>query len=742
MNTPWLHSEIDARRVITVRFDAPGRSTNTITRTALDELDAWLREVEAAPAESRPAAIVFTSSKQDVFIAGADLYEIAAMENGQVDRFIERGQELFERIHRLQVPTVAAINGHCLGGGLELALACDRRVAADVGAINIGLPEIKLGIIPAWGGTTRLTRRLGPRRALPLLLTGKTMSPRRALRARIIDEVVSPQRLLDAARRLGLAAASADRAAPMGQLERFAMRLPPLRAAFFAAARRRTRAKTFDHYPAAPGLIDVVETACRGGHRPGLAAEREAIVELARTETAANLMRLFFLRQDAKKTLLQQLGSDETDGARPLGRAAVIGGGTMGAGIVHALVRGGLTVQLHDVNAGALTAALRRVRRHLDEDRRSKRLSPLQVRQCMDRICPATDLHGLRQMDIVVEAVAEDLKIKCDLFRQLDELARPDAVLASNTSSLSVARIAETTASPGRVIGLHFFNPVPRMPLVEVVRGPASDRWALALGARLAMRLGKTPILVGDGPGFLVNRVLIAYLAEALLLAGEGGCVNQIDATIRRWGMPMGPFELLDQIGLDVVSHIFKSLDGRLGPHLQAPQGLEEIVAAGWHGRKSGLGFYDYRRRRPRINRRLLELLGFSGREPAAVDPTSIEQRLILPMVNEAARLLDEGVADSADTIDLATVLGLGLAPFRGGLVHHAERSGLGNVVDDMDKLASRYGERFRPCDSLRRVAASDHSLKSLAHNESATPAGDRYPAPTSVRDSSPARTP
>ncbi len=725
-----LHTETDEHGVLTVRFDQAEKSTNTLSPTSLGELEALIESLTKSDNGSQPTGVVFTSAKPDSFLAGADLFELARMDTEATERFIEQGQRVINLISRLPMVTVAAINGHCLGGGLELALACTWRVAADRGSINIGLPEIKLGIIPAWGGTTRLTRMLGPGRALPLLLSGATMSPRRARKAQFVDDVVRPEALAAAARRW--AGVSLPRRGS-ALVARHGRALAPWSAAVCAVARRRAAAKTFGNYPAVDALIDTASTACRRGVDAGLRAERQAVSRLAQTDACRNLMRLFFLRHDAQKSVRHLLEQDGSGSSAQIQHAAVIGGGTMGAEIAHSLARSGIAVRLVEINADAVGAALRRIRKSLDHDVKSCRISPLQAQQAMDRVSPTSHYTGLRRADLVIEAVAETMSVKRKVFEELDRQTRLDAVLASNTSSLSIRRIAEATDCPGRVIGLHFFNPVAKMPLVEVVHSRHSDERVLAAGAELAMRLGKTPILVADGPGFLVNRVLIPYLAEAMVLASQGVSIEMIDHAMKAWGMPMGPFELLDQVGLDVTGHILESLRATLGDHIVVPDGIDQVIERGWLGRKTGRGFYVYRRRgRPQVHRELLELIS-NGREATTTDAIDIDRRLVLPMVNEAARLLDEGVTHSTATIDLATVLGLGLAPFRGGLIRFAETYGLASLVADLQNLAEEHGPRFAPVDSLIHVADSRLPLQAIADHRAATadPIDDR-PAATS----------
>lgn len=654
---PTLNWSIDPDGIATVLLDFPEKSVNTITPQVLGDLDAVLESF----ARELPKGIIVSSAKPRSFVAGADLFELRKMTDEQLDAFLAHGQRVFDRIEKLPVTTIAAINADALGGGFELALACDYRVAADVGSINIGLPEVKLGILPGWGGTVRLPRLIGVENALPLLLVGKTLPPGKALKAGLVDAVAPPADLLTAARQLVLQ--RGKRTAPSLEASD-ARKLDDV----LDRSRQRTMQSTGTNYPAPLRLIDVLRTGREQGPAAGSDAERKALIDLRATPTAQNLMRLFFLRQGAKKAIFEQIHAK----AAEVKKAAVFGGGTMGVGIVHALLRAGIAVRLIEVNDAALSSATLRVQKLLNEDLAGGRIQASDAQQAIERLLPATQWTGLESADIVIEAVIENLEAKQELFKKLDAVVNADCVLATNTSSLSVTQIAAVTAHPARVVGLHFFNPVPRMPLVEVVRAAHSDEQSLATAAGLAIKLGKTPVLVNDAPGFIVNRVLIPYVAAAVELASAGASIIAIDNAMKQWGMPMGPFELLDEIGLDISDHILRSLREQLGPRIPTPPVLSQAVARGWLGKKSGRGFYQHgdapgKKQSLELNP---DLAGMLSADPvgSAAGPEVIQRQLLRPMADEAARLLEEHVVESVDAIDLATVLGAGVAPFRGGL--------------------------------------------------------------------------
>lgn len=693
-----VRTTTDSDRIVTVWLDQPGKSVNTLTPTMLTELAEVLQSIEQSP----PAGVIFASAKSHNFIAGADIFEIQKLDRDGLEKFLRLGQELFERISKLPMPTVAAINGDCLGGGLELALACRSRVAADDGSIKIGLPEVKLGILPAWGGTVRLPRTIGLTKALPLILAGKTLPPRKAAKAGIIDETVRPEALLDAAKRLAMRP-PARRKLPLK--DRLAAK-PPMLNAVLSAARRQTEAQAHGHYPAPLRIIDVIRDGYTKDPAAGFEAERRALLDLSQTDTCRNLMRLFFLRQGSKRTMAKQLNADP----REIKYAAVVGGGTMGAGIVHSLISAGIKVRLIEVDNSAISAALRRIQGMLNEDVRAGRIDALAARDAMNRVAPTDDWSGLALCDIAIEAVVERMDVKRDIFARLDKLTRPDAILASNTSSLSVAEMSAAVVDRGRLVGMHFFNPVPKMPLVEVIRTTPSDPRALATVVALAARMGKTPVLVNDSPGFLVNRVLIPYLAEAAMTADEGVPLERIDAAMKQWGWPMGPFELLDEIGLDVATHVLRSLVAKAPDYAAVPDKIGKAIERGWLGKKSGNGFYEYtgegdRRERGKPNPELHALWGRKpGEPPTPASEEEIQWRLMLPMLNEAARLLSEGVVDSPDVVDLATVLGLGFPPFRGGLAHYADSIGAAEIERRSIELSSRLGPRFVPASLWHRL--------------------------------------
>jgi 3-hydroxyacyl-CoA dehydrogenase/enoyl-CoA hydratase/3-hydroxybutyryl-CoA epimerase len=676
--------EIDADRVATIVFDVPGKSVNTLTRRVWADLSDVLKRLES----DLPAGVVVSSGKPRSFIAGADLFEMRAMTRAELESYLLEGQKILARLEALPVPTVACLNGDALGGGLEVALACRFRLAVDEPGPQIGLPETKLGLVPGWGGTVRLVRLIGAQKAIPLMTAGRAVAPSEARELGIVDELVARSELLGAAKEMVLGGAARERTPIAAPSE-----------GYFETAEAEAGKKAGPHVPAPVRLVKVVAEGVLRGAQAGYDAERAALCDLRETEAGKQLMRGFFLRTGAKKVATEGAGADPL----PVVRAAVIGGGTMGAGIAAAMVKTGIPVTLVETNAETASRALDRVRKDLGGDE-----------SAMSILTTSTSVEDCAPVDLVVEAIIEDIGAKRALFEKLDRVAKPDAILATNTSSLSVNEVAGCTKRPESVVGLHYFNPVAKMPLVEVVRAARSSARTVATAVAVAIRTGKTPILCNDGPGFIVNRVLMPQLAEAMRMVSEGSPVEQIDSAIRAFGMPMGPLALIDTIGLDVIAGIFRAMKPFLGDRVALHPAIDEAVRRDWRGRKSGTGFYHYpaeKGAQPTVNSELVALLCNDGGVSRNESADSIQMRVMLPMVNEAARVLEGRIAANADAIDLATLLGLGFAPFRGGIVAWGDSLGMRNVRDMLRKLADAHGPRFAPAPLIEKCGASELPL-------------------------------
>jgi 3-hydroxyacyl-CoA dehydrogenase/enoyl-CoA hydratase/3-hydroxybutyryl-CoA epimerase len=696
--------------IVHLVMDDPSRKVNVLDGEAVGDLEGALAALEAR----RPTGVVLRSGKERSFIAGADVNAIGSLtDRGQVRELIVRAHAAFGRLAALPCPTVAAIDGVCLGGGTELALACDSRVAAEEPRTQIGFPEILLGIFPGFGGATRLPRLVGLSAALDLILTGRALDARRAEKIGLVARAVPASWLIEHAhRRLGEIAKRPggqrrDGFRPRGAASRVLDGTPFGRALVLSRARAMTRARTGGHYPAPVAALSMLE---HGTGRPvaeSLALEAEWVSDLVVGPVCKNLVRIFLLSERAKK---DPVAEDTALAPAPVRALALAGAGVMGGGIAELASRTGIDVRMRDIQAASITRALQTVRRIIDERGRRRRARSAEADRQMARILPTLELDGFQRCDVAIEAVVEDLDVKRRVFAELEVRMRPDAVLATNTSSLSVGELASGLQHPGRFCGFHFFNPVHRMPLVEVVRGPKTSDATLVTAVALARRLGKTPVVVADAPGFVVNRVLMPYLREAVHLLEEGYAVAEIDAAMRAFGMPMGPFEVADEVGLDVANKVAGILARAFPDRMSASRALETLVAAGRLGRKSGSGFYRHRGRRRTPDPEVRVLLKLE-RERKAQSLEMLAERMALAMVNESARCLEEGVVADAGMLDLALVFGAGFPPFRGGPLRHADALGLAKVEGRLLALRAEKGERFTPAPLIVRLAAQGETF-------------------------------
>lgn len=662
-------------------FDTPRSSVNVFNESTLRELDGHLEAIEEDPSIK---ALVIRSAKERVFIAGADLKAIRSLPQDRLDELIDLGQAVFSRLASVAVPKIAVIHGACVGGGLEVALACDYRIASDSEATRLGLPEVQIGLIPAWGGSTRLPRLIGLPRALDLILTGKLVRAAQARKLGIVDHVVPREHLEAMARKVVQLSERGPGRPKIGRRLLPLLSLLPLPQVIGWKARRGLLAKTRGLYPAPLKALDVVTWGYRRSFSDSLALERAGIRELARRPETLKLIDLFFRKEDASKKL-PAVGTP-----KPVSSAVVVGAGVMGAGIAHWLGSQGIGVLMTDVSTEAIAKGLSRVSSLLDEGVRRRAISRKEARDALDRISTSHEKVSLHQ-PIVIEAATERLELKKQIFADLAARTGADAILATNTSALSVTDLAECVPHPERVIGLHFFNPVHRMPLVEIITHSQTAPDVLSTTVAFAQRIGKTPVVVRDSPGFVVNRILMPYLMEAVRLFEAGAPAALVDEAMLDFGMPMGPLRLLDEIGIDVAGHVGATLvqafPDRL-PHLEL---LDRLVAAGRLGRKAGLGFFTYAKGKQGPAPSVSDLV--RKPEPAAPNDVpakeEIQQRLALLLGNEAVRCLDEGVVAAASDIDLAMVLGTGYPPFRGGPIAWVSSFGPANAAAALEKFAA-----------------------------------------------------
>ncbi|MCE0521771.1 MAG: 3-hydroxyacyl-CoA dehydrogenase NAD-binding domain-containing protein [Methylacidiphilales bacterium] len=676
-----------------LRFNQAESGANVFNLETLAELD-W--HLHAIANDRAIEGVVLISAKDRIFHAGADLHTLQTWSGAEVARFIERGQEVFGHLAALEKPTVAAIHGACLGGGFEMALACDYRIATSDRVTKIGLPETKLGILPAWGGSTRLSRLVGVTRALDVILGGKTPAAKPALRYGMIDAIAPRELLLSAALRV-LENGHPPRRPPLWRRP-----LPNRLVSLLIAPRVRMKIarETRGHYPAIPAAAEIILASAGSSEKDSLERERVAVSGLLRTDACKNLLRLFFLGERVRKP----------DGpkSKPVECAAVIGAGVMGSAIAQWLSSRGVRVILRDVNPQAVAAGMERIRK-LFGDRRV--FTEKEARDGFDRISPTTDAVPFDHADFVIEAAVEKIEAKKKIFSQLDEQARnPETVLSTNTSALSLAEIAGATKHPGRVVGIHFFNPVHKMQLVEIVSSPQADPAMVRRAEQFARQVGKLPVVVKDSPGFVVNRILVPYLLETGLLFENGARAIDIDEAMLSFGMPMGPLRLLDEVGIDIAADVAATLAARFSDRLRVPEILAKMASSGWLGRKSGRGFYVYSGGKKVVPNNALDPFR-RGDSAAALDRRELQLRLSLLLVNEAARCVEERLVSGPEMIDFAMVMGTGFAPFRGGPLRYAESFGLRRAVDQLDRLSTLEGPRYTRCELLRRLAAEGENF-------------------------------
>jgi 3-hydroxyacyl-CoA dehydrogenase/enoyl-CoA hydratase/3-hydroxybutyryl-CoA epimerase len=671
MNSPspsaWAR-ETDADGICWLTFDKPGASTNVLSRDALLELDSQLKALGAA----NPKGLVIRSGKSSGFIAGADVKEFVALESAaQAEEMVRSAQAILDRLEALPCPTVAIIHGFALGGGFELALACRYRVGVRGDKFSVGLPEVMLGIHPGFGGTVRAVRIAGVRTAMQMMLTGKTLRADQAKRAGFVDRLVFPADAEAAARELIARKPKPRRAGVLDRLLSWPLVRRLVSRTMVAQVRARARP---EHYPSPYALIELWRRhGARGA--AAYAAEAHSIATLMVGETSRNLVRVFHL-QDR----LKNLGGKAKV---PFERVHVVGAGVMGGDIAAWCAQRGLNVTLQDRELQYIEPALKRTREAFE-----KRLKDAgKAAELMTRMTPDVAGDGIPRADVVIEAIFENAEAKHELFARVEPRMKSSAILASNTSSIMLEQLDDKLPDPGRLVGLHFFNPVAQMPLVEIVRGAESAEESVQKAIAFARRIDKLPLPCKSAPGFLVNRVLVPYLYEAMFALQDGISIETIDEAALRYGMPMGPVELADVVGLDVCKHVGEIVSTAL--HRQKPDTsrLDALIAAKKLGRKSGEGFYVWR----------------DGKAVKSGTPTEpphdLEDRLILALANECAAVLREKIVADADLIDAGVIFGSGFAPFRGGPLTYARKRGIEVVVSRLKDLARTHGARFTPDD-------------------------------------------
>ena len=692
---PLIRREIGDDRVCLLTFDRPESGANIFDAATLDELNEHLDFVENDPSLR---GLIIASAKKSIFVAGADLKTLLQQaQSGGMRAFIAHGQRVLNRLAELKIPTVAAIGGASAGGGYEVALTCDYRIASDDPATRIGLPETTLGLIPSWGGCTRLPRLIGAEKAADVIAKGKLYSAQEALKLGLVDEIASRAQLLDLARKKLRAGKrkldGGTRATPASR-----KLAPPQQHGNTAPAR----------------ACEIISKSLSISPDESLRMELDAIVDLGKTESTQNLIRNFFLAEKYKKGTPK--GAPEN-----VVHAAVIGAGVMGSGIAQWLSSRGVTVILRDIAREQVDRGLANIEKTYADAVKRGLMTEEKAKAGRARIVASTAPMELRDVQFIIEAASEKLEIKKEIFRELGMQAGPKTIVATNTSALPVGKLADATVSPEHVIGLHFFNPVSRMKLVEVVVAKQTSDDTRERSLAFVRQIGKLPVIVRDSPGFLVNRVLFPYLLDAAELFEGGADAARIDNALVQWGMPMGPLRLVDEIGVDITIDIGNTLEKAYGRRDHVSATLLWLRDGQMLGRKTGAGFYKYEGRTETPNESLVQWRrGLHGEPEGAEGPNippgghrdprlqlneeELAHRLIFLMVNEAARCVEENVVDSPEDADYGMILGTGFAPFRGGPLRFAEHVGLKKVVDELERLAQSE-EKFSPCEILKRHA-------------------------------------
>lgn len=693
----------DKHNVAILTFDLPGEKVNKFSMAVLEQLESILDNLAS---RKDIEVLLICSGKSDIFIAGADLhaFEPAFKDPTILEQIIHTGHRVFNKLAKLPFPTVAVIHGACLGGGLEMALACSHRIASDSSKTLIGLPEVTLGIIPGWGGTQRLPRLIGLAEGLPMVVSGRPVGGYKANKIHLVDRLIAWEW-----REQGIAQFVAELKSPQGRknilsarsnrpFKNKALECNPLgRHMIFSTVEKEILKSTKGQYPAPKLALNLIEESYHLPLAEGLNKEIAVFLNNSHSglSQAPHLIDLFFNQEALKK----EKWVDPTVKPRAINSTAILGAGTMGSAMAWLMAQSDLPVRLKDVDNAVLGKGLHYIKTLFDKGVTYKKLSPEQAQMLFLKVSPTTDYRGFKGVDFVIEAAPENLTLKHTIFRELEECLPEDAIIASNTSSLTVAEMSQGMKHPERFIGLHFFNPANKIPLVEVVPGPRTSAQTVATALELCRRIGKKAMVVKDCAGFLVNRIFVCGANEVLWMLQEGIPMAQIEKVLLKFGMPMSPFELSDEVGNDIFYKAAKQLEKAYGPRMQCPQILEEMYNLKLFGKKNGRGFYLYNgsksKQNPEISSLVAKVTGNKLR--ADVSDELILNRFLFNMVNEAWRCLQEGVISSPAYLDLALILGMGFPPFRGGLLKYAEEFGCHNVVTALNRYAQDYGPRFTP---------------------------------------------
>jgi len=682
------------------------KKMNVLDKLTLTELKEVFEIIKKEVEGKKITGVILHSLTPGCFLAGVDINLISSLQSeAEILRTVEEGHTIFNMIEDLKIPKVACIDGVCMGGGLELALTCDKILVSESDNTVLALPEVKLGLLPGLGGTYRLPRRIGIPNALDLILTGSNVRAKKAKRMGLADEVYAKEKLLEMAKTQLFSSAKKLKRSEV--LEKMVMKQLVVRKFIFKKARESVLEKTKGFYQAPLNILSVMEAGSSCNRKSGLAKEAAGFTQLALSEQSKNLRHIFFLVEGTKKYKAEPV----QDRVKKIKKGAVLGAGTMGGGIAWLLADNQMSPLLKDVNKEALELGLSQASSVFSKSVKKKHMTEEEFQRKQRSISPTLDYSGFKSVDLVIEAVVEKIDLKKAVFKELENYVREDAIITSNTSSISIEKMCEGLKRPERFLGLHFFNPVNMMPLVEIITHSKVSEEVVKQMHAWALAVKKTPIIVNDGPGFLVNRILTPFLSETVCLLEEGCSVEQLDRAILSFGMPMGPGRLLDEVGFDVAVHVSEVIYGQLGERCKSSDLLHNFVQAGFLGKKNHKGFYHYNEQGKQlgINEELKKLCPNKSCKMAEED---IQKRLILPMINEATYALQDKIAEHASTIDIGVIFGLGFPPFRGGLLKYADNVGLNKILADLQELEVKVSSsRFKPSQYLQDMVAHNKNF-------------------------------
>ena len=687
-----------------IRLDDPTKSVNTLSTRYFQ----WFEEQINSLADADLRGMVFISDKPGYFIVGADIEELQAFDDSaQVLDLIRRGHRLVNRFAKLPYPVIAAIDGVCFGGGLELSLACDVRIATTASHTKLGLPEVKLGLFPGLGGTQRLPRLIGVPNALPLILTGKEVPAKKAKKLGLVDDICDPLVLEEAVLRAvergkPRRKPSQQKKVKKGLFQRatdLLAKTPGANRLVYDKARGDVLKATQGHYPAPLKALEVIKEGMTLPLEEALELEAEVFADLVVSDVAKGMISLFF-----KKNEVDARAGKMSKGARPVDRIGVLGAGFMGAGVAQVLAFKGYDVLLKDRDHEGLGRGLKQCSDLFQGLVKRKKMRPVEKKMAMSRLMPRIDYEGFGNVPFVIEAVFEDVGVKHEVIRQTEEAGPDDLIFASNTSTIPIGRLAEASRRPENVIGMHFFSPVHKMPLLEIIKTDKTSDEVLATTVAVGRKMGKTIIVVNDGPGFFTSRVLGPFVNEALWCLAQGASIDQIDKALTGWGWPVGPLALLDEVGIDIAEHAGKVMEEYAGARAEASPVFGQMIASGRKGRKGGKGFYDYSKKPKQVDESVYELLGWQAKE---IDDLEIIERCWMQMLNETALCIEDGIIENPSDIDIGVIFGFGFPPFRGGILREADKQGLDYVVARLEDYAEAYGDRLAPAQLLRDMALS-----------------------------------